>query len=93
MKFSWGDRCNATLGGARSILVSYGGMLTQFRAYIFYPKNVSVSRKSGTFFDANHIYCYVAFLKEETDMFETTDPQADLEDLIFYPGDGGPSER
>jgi len=73
--------------------VSYGGMLTQFRAYIFYRKNRHLSRKSGTFFDGAGIYCYVVFLKGDNAMFESTDPNADLEDLIFYPGEGGPSER
>ena len=92
MKFSWGGRCNVTLGGARSIQVSYGGMLTQFRVYIFYLKKCNLSRKSGTFFVRWSIYCYVVFLKEKS-MRESTDPNADLEDLLFEPDAGGPSER
>ena len=33
------------------------------------------------------------FLREDTYMFESNDPHADLEDLLYYPGDGNPSER
>ena len=60
---------------------------------IFYPKNASMSRKSGTFFAHIYIYCYVVFQKEDIHMRESTNPWEDLDDLIFYPGDGGPSQR
>ena len=81
------------LGGARSIQVSYGGILAQFQVYIFYPKYCHLSRKSGTFFLTDSIYCYVAYRKGENAMRETNDPNADLEDLLFEPDAGGPSER
>ena len=81
------------LGGARSIQVSYGGMLPQFRVYIFYSKYCDLSRKSGTFFGISSIYCYIVILKGEITMRETNDPNADLDDLLFEPDDGGPSQR
>ena len=46
-----------------------------------------------------HIFCHqmhillCSLLKRRTNMIENTDPNADLEDLIYYPGNGGPSER
>ena len=39
-----------------------------------------------------HILCHWC-RKEEEVMRETDDPRADLDDLIFEEGDGGPSER
>jgi hypothetical protein len=47
MKFFQGDRCNATLGGARSIQLSYGGILDLLSNVLFYPITpVSVKQTS-----------------------------------------------
>ena len=81
------------LGGARSIQVSYGGILTQFNVHIFYSKNKLLSRKSGTFFIDINIYCYVVFFRGGISMRESTSPNDDLEDLLFDPDAGGPSQR
>ena len=61
--------------------------------HIFYSKNRVLSRKSGTFFGSNSIYCYIVILKGATTMRESNDPNADLDDLLFEPDDGGPSQR
>ena len=77
------------LGGGRSILLSYWCI-----QHIFYPNILYLSRKSGTFFTYNRIYCPVVnFWKGETDMYLRFDPMADLDDLIFDEDAGGPSER
>ncbi len=60
---------------------------------LFYPNFMEVSRKSGTFFLPRRIYCPVGKRKDVTAMRESNDPNADLDDLIFEEGDGGPSER
>ena len=52
-----------------------------------------LSRKSGTFFAHPDIYCYVVFITGGKTMQETNDPNADLEDLLFDPEAGGPSQR
>ncbi|MGM9628429.1 MAG: hypothetical protein ACI3V4_10125, partial [Faecousia sp.] len=89
LRFFQGGRCNVTLGGGRSILLSYWCI-----QHIFYPNILYLSRKSGTFFTSNRIYCpVVIFWKGETDMYLRFDPMADLDDLIFDEDAGGPSER
>ena len=52
-----------------------------------------MSRKSGTFFGYVCIYCYVVCSEGGIPMRESTNPYEDLEDLIFDPDAGGPSQR
>ena len=67
--------------------------MSQFRVYIFYSKYCDLSRKSGTFFGRSRIYCYIVILKGANTMRESNDPNVDLDDLLFEPDDGGPSQR
>ena len=60
---------------------------------ILYPNYFRLSRKYGTFFVIRSIYCQVVFEKGASVMRESSDPNADLDDLIFGEDDGGPSER
>ena len=79
------------LGGARSLQVSYGGIFSC--VWIFYSNNSLLSRKCGTFFSDPGIYCCSSLWKGAENMTEHTDPNMDLDDLIFNKEDGGPSER
>jgi len=56
-------------------------------------KKLRCVKKNGTFFSGGRIYCPVELLKGADKMYESQDPNADLEDLIFEEGSGGPSER
>ena len=60
---------------------------------LFYPNFSCLSRKYVTFFACEGIYCQAALWKEGEPMYSCDDPHADLDDLIFEKGDGGPSER
>lgn len=42
MKFFQGDRCNATLGGGRSILLSYGDIYQQLFYLIFEKESITL---------------------------------------------------
>ena len=76
------------LGGGRSILLSYWCI----RFYIL-PKFFLSVKKIRHFFACEGIYCQAALWKEGEPMHSCDDPHADLDDLIFEKGDGGPSER
>ena len=52
-----------------------------------------LSRKYGTFFTLNRIYCPVVTLKGDIDMCDWMDPIMDLDDWLFDEDAGGPSER
>ena len=60
--------------------------------YILTKKSYSVKKIRHIFCKHKHILLCSLF-ERRTHMVETSDPNADLEDLIFYPNDGGPSER
>ena len=62
------------------------------------PKPVRCKKqKSVCLFDclfaAGGIYCPVVFRKERSNMPDCVDTWGDLDDLIFDPDDGGPSDR
>lgn len=65
----------------------------QGRTHIYYSNKFALSRKNGTLFSASRIYCPVGNRKGAVFMRENSDPNADLEDLIFDEDAGGPSER
>ena len=85
---------NISLGGGRSIQLSYWGvwMCPGRTLFTFYWKNSALSRKSGTFFSPSGIYCNVV-PERRREMWQNSDPQIDLDDLIFDQQDGGPSQR
>ena len=88
-RFFQGERYNVTLGGGRSILLSYWCI----HFYIlpkFFP---AVKKIRHIFYALWHILSGSLLLKGETDMRECSDPRMDLDDLIFDADAGGPSER
>jgi len=61
---------------------------------VFYSFFFILSRKSGTFFRRNGIYCPVDhFEKGENPMSVPYGTLGDLDDMIFDEDAGGPSER
>ena len=88
LHFFRGERCNATLGGVRSIQVSYGGI-----GYILTKLMQSVKKKRHIFCGAAHILSGRVLEREGRYMRECNDPTVDLDDLIFDEDPPGDSQR
>ena len=82
-----------TLGGGRSIQLSYWGIFALCTTGIFYSDYLWLSRKIVTFFAGNGIYCPIVFLKGAFEMLSLHVEPGDLDDMIFDEYDGGPSDR
>ena len=76
------------LGGGRSILLSYWCSYP----YILPKFFLSVKKIRHFFYSGKHILSG-SFDKEAKNMYTSDDPCADLDDLIFEKGAGGPSDR
>ena len=57
------------------------------------PKKFPNPLQDSTAFEPVNAYTVSLVLKGGMCMRETNDPNADLEDLIYEEGEGGPSER
>ena len=80
------------LGGVRSILVSYGGILNHYIP-VYCTQRISSCQGKAAHFLPLMEYTAMESLERGNSMRESNDPRADLDDLIFDKDDGGPSER
>ena len=76
------------LGGVRSILVSYGGMV-----FILAKNPINVNQIRHIFLLSMHIIAKNLYVSERRICMEGYDPNEDIDDMIFGDEESYPSDR